>query len=137
MKKLIALLFIIPLISFDTIQEPSDFLGRWTGEDKGNIGFINFDKEGYASFEIQGQVIGGKEFLLEGKKGSMTYKVNMDTDPIEIDFTITKLETKEERKLLAIVKAIDKDSILIAMNFGGARPTNFDSDNAMTLKRVK
>jgi len=137
MKKLIALLFIIPLISFDTIQEPSDFLGRWTGEDKGNIGFINFDKEGYASFEIQGQVIGGKEFLLEGKKGSMTYKVNMDTDPIEIDFTITKLETKEQKSLLAIVKFEDNNNMRIAIDFNAARPTDFDGENAMTLKRVE
>lgn len=137
MKKLLVILYILPLLSFNIIQEPFDIVGRWSGEDKGDIGFINFDKEGYASFETQGQIIGGKEFLLDGKKGSMRYKINTFTDPVEIDFTITKIKTKEEKKLLAIVKTIDKDNIIIAMTFGGIRPISFDDGNSMTLTRVR
>ena len=61
----------------------------------------------------------------------------MDTDPIEIDFTIIKLETKEQKSLLAIVKFEDNNNMRIAIDFNAARPTDFDGENAMTLKRVE
>lgn len=137
MKKLLLLLLLIPLTSFTVLQEPDDFIGRWKGKDKENIRFMNFDKEGYASFETKGQIIGGKEFLLDGKKGSMTYEINTDKDPIEIDFTITKLKTNEQKKILAIVKFQDNNNILIALEFDTLRPTEFNKENAITLKRVK
>lgn len=137
MKKLIIILFLLPLLSFTFPQESFDIVGRWSGEDKRKIGFMNFDTEGYASFERQGQIIGGKEFLLDGKTGSMMYEINTATNPIEIDFIITKLSTNEQKKVLAIVRMIDNDTILMALEFDKPRPTDFDDKNSMTLTRVE
>ena len=137
MKKLAVLLFIIPLTSFNSINQTIDFVGKWAGDENGEIGFIIFDKEGYASFEIEGMVLGGKEFEMNGEKGKMTYKINVDANPIEVDFTLTKLEIGEQKKMLCIAKFIDENSMQFAMSFDAERPISFDGDSSITLKRVE
>lgn len=137
MKKLLILLLILPLLSFALENDNSQFIGKWIGTDKNEFGYINFDGEGYAYFEIKGQIIGGKEFTMNGKKGKMTYEINSKTDPIQIDLIVTKLETGEEHRLLCIAKFIDSDTMEFAINFENQRPTEFSSSNSITLKREK
>lgn len=137
MKKLFILLFTIPfLISFSPLKTTEDFIGKWKGEDKGEIGFIIFDKDGYASIEIQGQIIGGKEFEIDGQKGSLIYKLNTSVEPIQIDFEMTKFKSGEIKSLLGIVEFIDDDSFKLALDFESNRPTDF-SKNTITFQRVK
>jgi len=137
MKKLIILLFIIPLLSMTTENDKAKFIGKWIGEDKKDIGYLNFDSEGYAYFEIQGQIMGGKEFVQNGKKVSMTYEINSETEPIQVDLIVTLLETKEQKKLLCISNFIDDNTMEFAIGFEGIRPTKFDSENSIILKREK
>lgn len=138
MKTTLQLLFLF-LISSVTItaQNQKDFYGKWTGEDKGEIGFIIFDSEGYAAFETDGQVIGGKEFMMNGEKGKMTYSINMDAKPIEIDLTVTRISSGDERIIRCIAQFIDQDSMLFALAFDADRPKNFDDDSFIKLQRVK
>ncbi|TJY33939.1 hypothetical protein [Pontimicrobium aquaticum] len=136
MKKLILLLLIIPLTSFN-YNQATDFVGRWTGEDKNEIGFITFDKEGYASFEFEGKIFGGKEFVINGEKGKMVYVINKKVTPIQVDFVVKKLETGEERKILCIAKFEDENNMQFAMTFDSVCPTEFNSENSITLKRVE
>ncbi|MEZ4792133.1 MAG: hypothetical protein R2783_01240 [Gelidibacter sp.] len=75
MKKIVLFILTLPMLAFNPLQSKKDFIGKWTGEDKHKIGYISFDNEGYATFEIDGQVLGGKEFELNGEKGKMTYVV--------------------------------------------------------------
>ena len=70
MKKLL-LLFIITLslASFKNTSEPDfSIVGKWEGQDNNEVGYLTFQKDSYAYFEINGQIIGGKEFEMEGKK---------------------------------------------------------------------
>jgi hypothetical protein len=136
MKKLFILLIILPLLSFNSNFNPDYLIGKWAGEDKGDIGLITFDKEGYATFEINGQVIGGKEFVLDGKKGEMTYEVNVEKEPIEIDFTLTKLESNESKKILCIAKFEDENNMILTIIFSSERPTEFNKKNSIKLKRI-
>lgn len=53
----------------------------WEGKDQGKIGRITFDEEEYAIFLIEGQEIGGKECDMNGEKRTLTYVVNLDTEP--------------------------------------------------------
>ncbi|MBU2922323.1 hypothetical protein KO504_13300 [Winogradskyella psychrotolerans] len=129
-------LFIIPTLLLNTTTNTNDFIGKWKGEDKNEIGYIIFDDEGYASFEINGQTIGGKEFFMNGKKGKMTYTINYDTNPIEVDFTMTKIESGESKKMLGIAEFTDEDTLKFNINFDAARPTEFD-DDSIILTRVK
>ena len=113
----------------------NQFIGRWTGEDKGDIGYMVFDAEGYASFEINGQVFGGKEFTIQGKKGSMMYEINNTAKPIEVDFIVTQLESGVQKRMLCIAKFTDTDNMRFAMGFNNSRPTEFTELNAIRLKR--
>ena len=135
MKHLLTL-FIIPLFVFTSNPKKEDFLGKWNGDDKSEIGYITFDNEGYATFEIQGQIIGGKEFTMNGKKGKMSYSINFNTTPIEVDFIVTKLASKESKKILGIAEFLDNDTMRFAMDFNAKRPTEF-GDHTILLERVK
>ena len=137
MKKVFIILLIIPfLTAFTLTKTKEDFIGKWTGEDKGDIGSIIFDKEGYATFMMGDQVFGGKEFIMSGKKGNMTYSINTETTPIQIDFVVEKIESGEEKRLLGIVKFINDNSIKLALSFNSAegRPKSFDE--SIILNRV-
>lgn len=135
--KIVFVLLIIPfLTAFDINKTTEDFIGRWKGEDKGDIGYIIFDKEGYATFKMGNQVIGGKEFVLNGEKGKMTYKINTTLNPIQIDFTVTKFDSKEVKTLLGIAEFIDNDRFKLALGFGFQRPEDF-SKNTIIFNREK
>lgn len=127
---------IIPLFLLNSTSQKEDFIGKWIGEDQGEIGFISFDTEGYAAFEIEGQLMGGKEFYMNGQKGKMTYTINTKTSPIEVDFILTKVITSESKKILGIAEFLDKDTMNFNMSFDATRPSEF-GENAITLKRVK
>ncbi|WP_225037004.1 hypothetical protein [Winogradskyella sp. SM1960] len=128
--------FIIPFFLLNTTTQKENFVGKWLGEDQSEIGYLIFDTEGYAAFEIEGQVMGGKEFYMKGKKGKMTYSINYDTKPIEVDFTLTKIETGESKKILGIAEFIDKNTLQFNLSFDAARPTEFGEDS-IVLKRVQ
>lgn len=59
-------------------QNISDFsiVGKWKGVVENKAAYFTFDKEGYAFMEVKGMKIGGKEFELQGKKGSMRYEID-------------------------------------------------------------
>ncbi len=136
MKKLILLLFTIPFLAFHSVDTEISIIGKWKGEDKGDIGFVHFDKEGYALFETGDQKIGGKEFIMKGQKAKMTYKLNTSTKPMELDFIITILETNESNKIFGIVEFENENKMHLAVGFGGsARPTEFDNDNSIYFFR--
>ncbi|SDI12359.1 hypothetical protein [Winogradskyella thalassocola] len=128
--------FIIPVLLLSTTTQKEVFVGKWIGEDQNEIGYLVFDNEGYAAFEINGQVMGGKEFYMKGKKGKMTYSINYDTTPIEVDFTLTKIESGESKKILGIAEFTDKNTLNFNMSFDTDRPTEFGEDT-MVLKRVQ
>ena len=139
MKKII-LLFIITLslTSFKNTSE-TDFniVGKWEGQDNNEVGYLTFQKDSYAYFEINGQIIGGKEFEIKGKKGSMTYEVDFTAKPIQIDLIINIIGEKETHKLQGILEIITNDEIKVSLGFEGPRPTNFDTDESLTFKRVE
>ncbi|MGJ8549724.1 hypothetical protein [Winogradskyella wichelsiae] len=135
MKYLISF-FIAPLFILSAVSQKETFIGKWTAEDHNEIGYLLFDSEGYAAFEISGQIMGGKEFYINDQKGKMTYAINYETTPIEIDFTLTKIESGESKKLLGIAEFTDKNTVNFNINFDNVRPSQFDK-NSITLKRVK
>lgn len=135
MKKIFLLLLVIPFLSLTVETDDAKFIGTWVGEAENEIGYMNFDSEGYAYFEVQGQIFGGKEFEYEGEKGSMMYEVNSITDPIEVDLIMTKLESGEQKTLFCIARFMDKDTMKFAMGYDDTRPTEFDSENSIIFKR--
>lgn len=137
MKRFLIILFIIPFLSMTVENDKAKFIGKWIGKDKKEIGYLNFDSEGYAYFEIKGEILGGKDYVDNGEKGSMTYEINTETKPIQVDLILTMFESKEQRKLLCISNFIDDDTMEFAIGFEGIRPTEFNSENTLIFKREK
>lgn len=135
MKHILLFLIGLPLLSLTTTKSSSDFIGRWEGEDEGEIGYLIIDEEGYAAFEFEGETMGGKSFLMEDEEASMTYEINTAVDPIEVDFIITFKEDDEEFRMLGIAKFIDDNSFHFAMD-EEERPTAFTDENSIIFKRV-
>ncbi|WP_299337101.1 hypothetical protein [uncultured Psychroserpens sp.] len=138
MKKLVLLLCIVPLFAFHSVETEHSIIGKWKGEDKGDIGFVLFDSEGYAMFETGDQKIGGKEYNTQGKKAKMTYVLNRETKPMELDFIVTILETNQSNRILGIVEFENENKMHMAIGFGGSeRPTEFDKNNSIYFFRER
>lgn len=136
MKKVLLLLILIYGVSFTSVAQSIDLVGKWSGSEGSKVDFITFDLEGYATFESQGVIMGGKEFVVNGTKGKMTYELNLDKTPLEIDFTITKIDSGDSMKLLAIAELSDANTMNIAIAFDKVRPLEMNSANSLSLIRV-
>lgn len=138
MKKLLLVLILFPLLSFNSSKAEINITGTWKGLDETKeIGYMIFDNDGFATIEVEGQTYGGKEFEMNNKKASMTYSINFDTEPIQVDFVISLFDSKEERRMLLIAEFKDEDTMILASNFNSERPTEFNTDNSITLHRIK
>ncbi len=137
MKKLFLIVLIVPLLSFCYQTTTNNFTGRWAGNEKGQVGFINFDTNGFVEFEINGEILGGKEFIMKGEKHQMIYEIDQTKDPIEVDLIMVHIASQEQKKLPGIAKFITKDKMVFAMAFEGDRPTNFTQENSINLKKVE
>lgn len=138
MKKIILLILVtFTAFSFNTTTDDSKLIGKWKGDDNLQIGYLVFEPDGYAYFEINGEIFGGKEFIMNDERGQMAYEVDETATPIIVDFIVTKLDSGEQNVLLGIAEFIDSDTMKFALGFDGPRPTSFDSDNSMLLTREK
>ena len=74
MKKIILLVLVtLSLASFTTPDGAAfNIVGRWKGSDKKSVGYLIFQEDGYAFLEENGKKIGGKNFVENGKKATMT-----------------------------------------------------------------
>lgn len=138
-KRFSLLLISILLFSSFTIDADKTYVGKWKGEDKGDIGFLTLSHDGYATFEIGEQTMGGKSFNQQGVDASMKYTVGTSSKPYSIDFIIiNNTENKELGRLKGIIEMTDSNTMKMAMTFGGGttRPTDFSAD-AITFNRAK
>ncbi|PTX62970.1 hypothetical protein C8N46_102371 [Kordia periserrulae] len=138
LKKLsFALVALMLLFSFTA--PGGDYVGKWKGKDKGDIGFLTLTSDGYATFEFNGQTMGGKSYNHQGINAAMKYTVNSGTNPKGIDFIIMDNESKREMgRLKGIIKMNSRNEMQMALTFGGGygRPTDFSKD-AVVFNRVK
>lgn len=91
MKKIILLLLVtLSLTSFDTLDNTQfNIVGRWKGVEKKSVGYLIFQEDGYAFLEENGKKIGGKNFVENGKKATMTYKFQDMGKLMHIDIVVT------------------------------------------------
>lgn len=137
-------LFAALLFAFTSsfIESDTKLIGRWKGSDtKNKTGEIVFEEGGYAYFIIDGQKLGGKDFMMAEQKAYMVYETNTGSKPFEIDFVIKSKETDEEvKRLPGIYIFLDKNRMKLRMNFGSSiRPKNFEpksSSEILILKRL-
>ncbi|KAB8152199.1 hypothetical protein EZY14_014215 [Kordia sp. TARA_039_SRF] len=138
LKKLsFALVALMLLFSFTA--PGGDHVGKWKGKDKGDIGFLTLSSDGYATFEFNGQTMGGKSYNHQGTTASMKYTVNNGMSPAGIDFIIVEKASKKELgRLKGIIKMKSRNEMQMALTFGGGygRPKDFSTD-AIVFNRVR
>ena len=138
MKKLITLLLItFTLVAFKSSSE-FNIVGKWKANDKNEMGYMVFQKNGYAYILINGKKIGGKEFEMNGVKMSMSYSMDYSKKPIEYDFIITLIDENITQNMPGILEIINNDKIKVELGFDGQRPTTFgQSTEEVIFNRVK
>lgn len=136
------LLLLLLTITFSTqIVSAQSLVGKWKGEDNGEVGIINFDKDGYVSFTVGGELVGGKNYQAEGLTFDMFYETDDSVTPHTVDFIIKMDEGQiEVARMQGIYDLVDKKTLVINMKFDGTeRPAALDdaSEDQITLKKMK
>lgn len=129
MKRILLLLICFAALSFSHKNiEEYNFIGKWEGIDKGNTGCIIFEKDGTASIKIGDNILGGKDYYINGKKATITYIIDTSTKPINIDFIMHSEGYEVPGKLSFIAEIIDDNSFKIVSVKG---------INSMLLTRIQ
>ena len=135
-KSLFTLLALTLLFSFTTTQ--SNYVGKWKGKDNGDIGYIILSEDGYATFEFDGETMGGKSYYQQNVEVAMKYIINDLVFPSSIDFIIVRnSDNRELGRLKGIIDMQTINEMQLALNFEGTeRPNDFSKD-AVIFHRVK
>jgi hypothetical protein len=118
-------------------KRKSRFIGEWKAEHENKKIRLSFNSDGYAYLTINNEIKGGKEFLINKKKASLTYKINSKTTPMQVDLIITLKDDGSKKTLPCIAEFIDKNNMKFVFGDSGTRPKNFNSNEALIFKRVK
>lgn len=134
----ILILSLVFFCSFSLKDSPS-YVGKWKGDDKGDVGYLTLSEDNYATFEFNGEIMGGKSFDHKGTSASMKYKVDTSYSPYRIDFVIIDNGNEDELgRLKGIVKMIESNKMRLALGFGESeRPTDFSEENSIYFDRHK
>lgn len=137
MKKYFLLLLILVALPAFKAVSPKEFeiAGKWVAIDKSAMVVLTLDKQGFATFQRGSEMMGGKEFYMNGEKGSMTYSTDFTKTPNELTLTVTKLATGQQRLIKGIFKVVNDNEMLVHLNFENNRPKNFNSKETLALKR--
>ena len=137
LKILLLLLSTAFLSSFGQVDTKEfNIAGIWQATSNEQKFILTFDKEGYATLQKGNDIIGGKEFTMNGEKGCMTYKLDYTQKPVQLDIIITQLSTGGKKVIMGILKIISEDEFLLTMN-PNTRPTDFEADDVKLFTRVK
>ncbi|UII32283.1 hypothetical protein LVD17_00330 [Fulvivirga ulvae] len=119
--------FLIFLLTFQTVTNSDKHVGKWTGEESGKIISLTLDKEGFATFEVEGQILGGKSSERKGTQVQMTYEIDSSQTPHFIDLIITEKSTgNEQARMLGIIEFININKMKFAIgNNPNIRPNDF------------
>jgi hypothetical protein len=130
--------FAFTITSFTT-KTPT-LIGKWQGEDEGQVGIITFEKGGYVSFFVDGEVVGGKKYEVEGIVMDVYYETDDSSTPHTIDFVFKLHEGQIEiSRMLGIYHLVNDKTLILNMKFDGQeRPKMLDetSKDQIMLKKV-
>lgn len=116
--------------------EPNDLIGTWEGTDKGEVGKVVFEENGYAGFEINGRYMGGEDVVVDGKTGSMRYEILSFKDTVKL-YIIVELDSVDAVKRMGCLAHFhSRDSMTLASSFSPLIPDEFTKENSINLHRI-
>lgn len=135
---LILLLTVFSSIVFAQTEDIK-LVGTWESINQEDLIYLNFDKEGYVYMINNGDTIGGKNFNIKNKSGSMFYYVNTKTNPKTLDFFVDLDNPEEEDKTLyGIYKFNKNEELVLRQNYkDNTRLKEFDNQSTIIFKKIK
>ena len=120
-------IFLISFICFNAvfaIQSCSNgkekHLGEWKAESGGQVGSLILDKTNHAILVLGNQVIGGDNFVVQGKTGECKYEIDYSKKPIWLDLVVYEPgRTDEAGRLKGIVRFITDHKMEYRVSFEG------------------
>ncbi len=92
-RPLITLIFVLfTMISF---AQKDELLGTWESTDLNDPMHMIFDEEGFLTFKVEGKLMGGKGYNVDGNLLRMTYITQGDTSRLKITITLRDLIQKK------------------------------------------
>lgn len=132
-KNIKSLLIIATIFILQSCSNPNErHIGEWKGTDKGAS--LILDKSNHAVFVSDNQVIGGKDFQMNGFKVECKYEIDYSKNPILLDLVVYE-QGKEKGRLKGIIRFITDNKIEYRVNF----TDNFDpedKENTVVLDKV-
>ncbi|WP_397447852.1 hypothetical protein [Polaribacter sp. R77954] len=140
MKKTVFLIFIL-IVSESFIQKTElkfNLIGSWKTEGFFKYGKFTFDKDGFVLIDYNDDPIGGKKFSRNGKFYSLKYKLELKSEPKQLDLIFTNLESGNEMTWRGIIQVLNDNKIRYARAGNNeSRPENFENIESIILERMK
>lgn len=136
-------LFLITVICIlQSCSKPNQkHIGEWKGIDKGKTVSLILDNSSYAVLVQGNQVMGGKEFQINGIKADCKYEVDYSKNPIWLDLVVYEHGKSQEKvRMKGIMRFITDNKIEYRLDFTGKRFETFDpedKENTIVLDKVK
>ncbi|MBT8257053.1 MAG: hypothetical protein KJO49_01170 [Bacteroidia bacterium] len=94
------LLITLALAAFPVLlfAQDHELLGTWESLDPDEPVHMILDEEGFITFKVNGQLMGGKGYNVDGNLVRMTYKTHVKQSKLKITITIKDLMRKEVLK---------------------------------------
>lgn len=136
MKKIY--LLIILLISTISVAQEFNIEGKWIGTDTdGGKIIMSFDSKGFVTLSDEVETYGGEHCEIEeGTFLALKYEVNLETDPLTLDFILYEVnsEDKFDRKR-GYFKIINKDTIELKHEAFSELGTWYEDMHTFVFKR--
>lgn len=139
-KLILALIIGLALTCKGNLNESSVFsiVGKWEWDSYDSSGNFVFHENGFVKIESENEKIGGEEFVRNGKKFSLEYRVNYEETPNTLDLIYTELKSDSQLFMPGIIDIVENDIVLFARGSDGIRPKSIaNSDDKITLYRTK
>lgn len=98
MTRRLAIRLIIIIFPLITISQNQELLGTWESKDSDQPMHMIFDEEGFLTFKVEGRLMGGKGYNVDGNLLRMTYKTHGKDSMLKITITLRDLLQKKVLK---------------------------------------
>ena len=127
------------IFSLISCSQSKKHIGEWKGTDeKGKVGSLILNESSHVILVMGNQVIGGKDFEIDGIKAECKYEINYKKDPIWLDIVFSK-EGAESGRMKGIIRFISDTKMEYRLSFDTSRFEKFDPTdklNTIVLDKV-
>ena len=134
-----SLSIIISLTFLHTAIAQDAHIGTWHATDDGKLGYVKFAEDGFAWFIVDDNPIGGPAFMLDSVECNLTYTINYDVNPYQVDFVVKDNDSQSVVEYLKgiFVFQINQTQMWLCLDYSGkGRPAKFIDKDTVILDKL-